>query len=202
MALGLKTGTSPTKNDNLVHSNVLYKQQFKNHNILDRKGGRNSRAHTISPDRDSNLYKGSSNEVENDILDSLRRNLREMDLVNPPENKRAPTYLLVKNKKKRSHSENRNRQLDSPVNKDEAQFYTSKLKSTLKMPTDTLDQVLFFSKRKANQHLNSSKGFQMVEDSFKLQKSLSEKKPSSGLQPLRSTPRDETSHEGYFGSEI
>lgn len=87
-------------------------------------------------------------------------------------------------KKKRSQSENRNRNMEPKMSKEECDYFANKLKSTIKC-SGANEQSLFFSKRKTNQHSVTSKKLTFNDSSLKDGKCNSEKKPQSGLNLLR-----------------
>jgi len=90
-----------------LRNNKIYshRKRFINygqkHLSVDKRG----RVHTTSPKRASQMTKGSNDE-RNDILDSLKKNLAEVDVLLPT-NKHFTSHLGMKKKlKNRSQSEN------------------------------------------------------------------------------------------------
>lgn len=91
--------------------------------------------------------------------------------IRHPQELRCSKQSRLRNK--RSQSENRNRDLDTRLLKDELEDFNYMFKSTLK----NLDrEEEFFAKRKINKHSNSSKNVVCFENPFRYEASLSEKK--------------------------
>lgn len=96
----------------------------------------------------------------------------------------AKFTIASTSQKKRSQSENRNRQLDMNFASWDNDYFTNKLRSTIKVSEDKNENDMFFSKRKANQQLNLSKTTSQRDWVSRAGHSLSEKKPTFGVNLL------------------
>lgn len=137
--LGINDYSSPTNFDVLPKqgtvysgraSRILFKDNYddtKNPLRQKARSSRKPRGNTISPERSSKLTTDSYKEND-DILDSLKKNLAMMDECKQETQKRIPQFVLAQKIKQRSNSENRNRNYEAQIGSNNEHFFTNKLK--------------------------------------------------------------------------
>lgn len=191
-ALGMKIVLSPTKiedrksRQDMMYPTKFYANKFSNHHAMTQNESRltkKGRVHTVSPERSSQLTKDSSYE-KNEFMESFKKARVKIEAMKPIHSRKGPMLLISSQKKKRTQSENRNRNFDDPTDNEDAEYFSNKLKSTLKIPGNGFDHALFFSKRKANQNFGSTKPLNANENPFMFGKSFTEKKSLSTFIPL------------------
>lgn len=200
-ALGMKIVLSPTKiedrksRQDMMYPTKFYANKLLNHNAITQnepRPAKKGRAYTVSLERSSQLTKDSSDE-RNEFMESFKKAKVKLEAMKPMHNRKRPLLFMSSQKKKRTQSENRNRNSDEPTDNDDVEYFSNKLKSTLKIPSNGFDHALFFSKRKANQNFGATKPLDMNDNPFMFGKSFTEKKSLPTFVPLHRVKASNTS---------
>ena len=195
-AMGIKFAIAPkTFEENLSNCVPLNDLRELNSKVLKRnfdlsnkqKGKTEKRKLTISPGRKAKDFPNEPWYDKNELIAAFMENWISKNNEKSANNAK---FCVTTAKKKRSQSENRNRQLDMKLSNEENDYFTNKLRATIKMNESKNENEVFFSKRKANQQLSSSKTIPQKEGNFKIEKSLSEKKKIYGLNLLNCNGRE------------